>query len=129
MQKYDSGCGSDDGRAKDLTGMDENCVQCASGDETMALNPSSCVEQQDDEALHVAVVVGMRRDVIAPIGRRFVGRVAQLHFSKRWAFAQCLNLEFLGVEVLVGLSSLARDLQQCRLNRVFHVSLFWLALC
>ena len=78
----------------------------------MALNPATRVNEQNHEALDIAVEVGVRRHVLPPIGSRFVGGIAKLHFGRCRTFAQGQDFEFLRIENPAGCARLARHTEQ-----------------
>ena len=96
--------------------MDQDSIEQACGDQVMPLNSSSRIQEDDDEAFRVRIEIGVIDHMGAPVCRRLIGRITDLHFRWRRTFSQHLNLEFLWIENVGGSFALLWNVEQVQLH-------------
>mgnify|MGYP007070986650 CR=1 FL=1 len=97
MHQDKGGGGGHDRQPEDFTGMHEQRIEGAYGNQLMTLDPAARVEQQDNEAFTIGIEVGILGHVGSPVAGGLLRRVAELEVSGERAVTQGDDPPFLGL--------------------------------
>ena len=94
VPKNDCGGTGRDCYPENFPGMHKDCVQCTNGNDIVAFDLASRVQEQNAKAFAFRVEVGVFLHMPAPVISSFRWCVAQGQLFRRRAFAQGHDLEF-----------------------------------